>query len=373
MAKLDFSSFRELLGNIDKESLYDAVKPEIQAYAEHRTGGLPIDQAYALLLKKSYRACGGEGAVPAVEDPVELVRRMGKGRDGQGTNYSAARVHVERIYYFFLFSDEVDRAAYGERISAQLFGQSFFDEFARELRSLGVERPDHLPTSSRLKLGCVEISLGDDSDLLPFRLDWQEQPKLVDEEGKPAVYAAMHWRSGLSQLHGRVDEYTKIWNWALDETKLVKTMLISGPGGAGKTRLAAEVIKNLIAKEKWKGGFLLDGFDKNPGLYDGNGAGIVFAIDYPEEKTQAVKDILAAAGNSVRYGKPIRIILISRENRASWLKILNKVQLDRFDETPLDLKRYVSKEDALEIASDVEEYYPELIGRPKADFVGVEV
>ena len=371
MAKLDFSTFSALIGGIDKEILYDAVKPELQAYAEHRSGSLPIDQAYSLILEQSYRATGGEDPVPVIGEPVELVRRMGKGRDGLGKNYSAARVHVERIYYFFLFSDNIDPTAYGERISKELFNQSFFDEFARDLRRLGFKRPDYLPRPSIVKLGSVEISLGDAPDLLPFRLDWDESPKLVDEDGNPEVYAAMHWRSGLSQLHGRIDEYAKIWKWALDETKLVKTMLITGPGGAGKTRLAAEVVRNLVARKKWKGGFLLDGYEKNQGVYDGNAAGIVFVIDYPEEKTEAVRDILAAASNPVTYGKPIRIILVSRESRSSWLNILNKVKLDRFDDTPLDLKRYVSKDDALEIVSDIEAYYPDLIGRPKADFEGV--
>lgn len=371
MAKLDFSSFRELLGNIDKESLYDAVKPELQAYAEHRTGGVPIDQAYALILGRSYRATDGEDPVPVIDDPVELVRRMGKGRDGQGKNYSAARVHVERIYYFFMFSNEIDPTTYGERISARLFGQSFFDEFARTLRTLGVERPNYVLPTSRVKLGRVELSLGDDVDLFPFRMDWHEKPKLIDDEGKTAVFAAMHWRSGLSQLHGRVEEYRKLWDWALDESKFVKTMLISGPGGAGKTRLAAEVVRNLISKKNWKGGFLLDGYDKTPCVYNGNGAGVVFVIDYPEEKTDVVKEILASAGNPVTYSRPIRIILLSRENRTAWLKTLNKIELDRFDETPLDLKRYVSRDDALEIASDVEAYYPDLIGQPKTAFSGV--
>lgn len=375
MAELDFDTFRGLIGGLGKEELYNAVKPEVQNYADHRFGGLPRDRAFLEIFRLSYIAAGGKGPPPHIENPEELVRRMGKGRDGKGESYKTAPIHVERIYYFFLFSDERGVTSYGERISTKLFSRNFYDRFERELQRLGISRPSYLPPAQCVHLGPYNISLANDANLLPLSVEDREPLPLITD-GAPSVYAALHWRSRLSGLHGRSTEFEEIMNWATDtSTKEIKVMLVNGPGGSGKTRLATDVARKLISDHNWAGGFLRAGLGRADRLFDGCGEGVVLIVDYPEERPAEVLEILRDAAANVKYDSPIRLILASRESKKHWANMLNKHQseLVRFEETSIEYRPFLETEDALAIVEDIAEEYPILLGfENKAIFLGAE-
>ncbi|MEJ8472857.1 tetratricopeptide repeat protein [Roseibium algae] len=357
---LAYSRFLSLIKKVTKNNLFDAVHPEILAFANNKHGtGLSPDVCH-LIMMAAYEAIGSHSAPPN-EDFQERIRDMKKRRADRPDEYRADAKYGHWFYYYSLFS--ADDPHYGERISQKLFGRSFYDEFVRDMIRLGIPRPSHLPPVQIARLGPISISLGSAANLQPLKID-QHFPATLTEDGIPNVYAALHWRARLSILLGRSEEHKRLMAWALDDTSnRAKVMLISGPGGSGKTRLAAHVVTRLVHDEDklWHGDFLPSNLDG--AVYNGAGNGVALIIDYPEERTAEVKAILKSAAEGTEYDRPIRIILVSRQDRQSWLKILNDPGYPNFEETRLEAKPYLDFEDAETIAHDVMENYPGRIGR----------
>lgn len=238
----------------------------------------------------------------------------------------------------------------------------------REFRKIWLEAPVGAP--SKVHLGPVTIVLDEEDDLNPLSL---QEPANADfvTDGMPDVFKALDWRSRLSGFHGREKDARRLTDWALDEERTLKVVLISGPGGAGKTRLAADTVAHLVHDHGWCGGFLGDA--NRP--IDGTGNGVALIIDYPEERTGLVSDILKAASRALKNGesndRPVRLILVSRETREAWEKILNE-PAGFIEEIRLDARPYLEIEDALAIAGDIAIEYPERLGRTACEFSEVE-
>lgn len=370
MAQLSFQDFRELISDIAKEDLFDAVKPTVQTYSANKFGE-KSDPSYQKILDLAFRGAGGAESTPQ-HGAYDIIRRMGKGLDGEGSTYTTSRIHAERLYYAFLFSEECDDPAYGEMISQKLFQKSFFRRFERELHRKGIRFPDWLPPAEQAFLGPVTVSLGIGAGIEALTIDELDRNRLIIDD-RPDVYEAIHWKSRLSGLYGRSDEYGRLLDWALDEGALeAKVMLVRGPGGVGKTRLVAEVVSKLKHELGWSAGFLPAGNLENLPVFDGSGNGVAIVIDYPEERTEQVVQILKAAAKPIVYDRPVRIILVSRENRERWSKALNEPRLVRFNEIILEAKPYLEATDAIAVADDVLATYPELIDREKEKFEGVQ-
>ena len=334
MAELLFPSFRKLIEQVEKERLYDAVKPELQSFADHCYDDRKKGEAYREIFARAHEACTGNRVELEGDIENDIVGRMGKGRDAKGSNYRAARIHAERLYFFFLSPNHCPDPIYGKTISDRLFEQSFFDKFEKELRNMGVPRLSHLPPSQIVRLGPITISLGYDVNLMPLSLKEQKDTQLI-EDGEPNVFKALNWKSRLTSLHGRVDQFNQLRDWALDpETKAPKVMFVCGPGGSGKTRLVADVVSKLVHKHNWRGGFLPSGAASGA-ILEGGGKGTALIIDYPEERTEFIKEILAAIADDTEYDSPVRIILASRESLEDWRRNLNDPNPDRVEEIML--------------------------------------
>lgn len=238
----------------------------------------------------------------------------------------------------------------------------------REFGTIWVDTPVAAP--QKVHLGPVTIVLGHEDDLNQLSLQEPANQNYMTD-GMLDIFKALDWRSRLSGFYGRDQDVAYLKAWALDETKSLKIMLVSGPGGAGKTRLVAHVIAQLVHDLGWCGGFLGDA--SRP--LHGNGNGVALIIDYPEEKTSVVSGILKAASQTLKngesYDRPVRIILVSRETRESWQKVINE-QASFINEIRLDARPYLDIRDAIGVAGDIALEYPDRIDRAAFEFVGVE-
>ena len=173
---------------------------------------------------------------------------------------------------------------YAKQIDARIFRQSFEDEFSETVFA----QPSDLKT---IELGQFSVSLlGKEEDLTPLSLEDRKPNSLIDPDGQPDIFAALDWRSRLSQLYDRDEEKDRLWNWAIDRTTNdIKVMLVSGPGGVGKSRLVAEVMGQLRDEEKWSVGDPLRNLVGPNVVYDGSGRGVALVIDYPEENFEKIQ------------------------------------------------------------------------------------
>jgi hypothetical protein len=70
------------------------------------------------------------------------------------------------------------------------------------------------------------------------------------DAGEPDLFRASRWDYGLvDTLYGRNDDLAAITIWAENPSKAAAARLVTGEGGAGKTRLAAEAAKRLKKKD----------------------------------------------------------------------------------------------------------------------------
>ena len=92
----------------------------------------------------------------------------------------------------------------------------------------------------------------------------------------------------------------------------------------------------------------------------------------PKKTSKKFKDILKASQQSAGYAKPVRIILVSRENTEKWEESLNRRALKSFEEIALGAKPYLRDPDVSALADDVRRQFYERTGFASASFQGVE-
>ena len=97
-------------------------------------------------------------------------------------------------------------------------------------------------------------------------------------QAKSDVFSLLQWRTAISEFAGRDAEMDALKAWAFSDLP-ISAKFVTGEGGVGKTRLAAEFAKEL-RKDDWAAGF--------PDLRHDNAylaakAGTLLIVDYPEE------------------------------------------------------------------------------------------
>src|SRR5262249_30749809 len=67
------------------------------------------------------------------------------------------------------------------------------------------------------------------------------------EDGQPDLFRALRWDHGLvEKLYGRAEDLAAIIRWAEAGGNTATARLVTGEGGAGKTRLAAVAAAHLV-------------------------------------------------------------------------------------------------------------------------------
>jgi tetratricopeptide (TPR) repeat protein len=154
-----------------------------------------------------------------------------------------------------------------------------------------------------------------------LQVSWQEL-----EADEPDPFALLSWQTRVSNFRGRDDEMTDLEQWAMAREP-VRVKFITGEGGAGKSRLAAEFADRMQIRHDWAAGFV----DlRNPRSFNVRGAGNLLIIDYPEEYIENVSEIFRdlaridqtelTAGDQIFR---IRVLFITRQRINDWQRIIN--------------------------------------------------
>ncbi len=150
-------------------------------------------------------------------------------------------------------------------------------------------------------------------------LPWRDLPTPSGPPGELEIFNLLTWRSRLVEtLVGRDADRDRLLAWARDDPRRIAIRLLTGPGGAGKSRLAAEVATTL-REEKWSTGFVsLDKKDSSLPLPI-TSKGLFVAIDYPEANCDAAGALLRSAGKLEKPPAKVRLLLVSRQTLQWWL------------------------------------------------------
>jgi hypothetical protein len=141
-------------------------------------------------------------------------------------------------------------------------------------------------------------------------LRWLKLPSTEDE---PNLSLLLSWQTRLVRLLGRDEPRSALLQWAR-RGEPIRIRLLSGPGGAGKSRLAAEVADELC-QEGWTAGFAPPNLSAILPLRD---KGLFLIVDYPEERRNETRLLLQDAATMNSPPAPIRILLLSRQPAAWW-------------------------------------------------------
>ncbi len=141
-----------------------------------------------------------------------------------------------------------------------------------------------------------------------------DKPKTLQIPFKPnsvtnSVTSLLRWQSRLTPLFGREDELKTLHDW-LDSDLRIAYGIITGEGGVGKTRLAFEFAEEARARG-WAAGQL--DYDENDAAYATGDKGLLFIIDYPEERHSQIQTLLRAIYDSEEPESPLRIVFLSRK------------------------------------------------------------
>ena len=153
--------------------------------------------------------------------------------------------------------------------------------------------------------GSLSVSLSAVPASISPRLPFAEAGAII-EDGEPNLMSALRWEYGLTAtLRGREADLDAVLGWAEGGGNTVSVRLVSGPGGAGKTRLAAEAARRL-RERGWCAGFLPR--DARHGqVIDASGragGGLLLVIDYPEERPGLVEELFEARRRSRQPADP---------------------------------------------------------------------
>ena len=156
-------------------------------------------------------------------------------------------------------------------------------------------------------------------------LIWESQPKVA---GDRSVVDAIRYNSDQYEFVGRRAELDLLGQFLGDITiagprSAFQWLLITGPGGEGKSRLAFHFIQNVVP-QPWKAGrlYFTDLRDLNFSKWRPRQPTLL-VIDYPAQEPDLVRDLLTnLQRNAILFDFPARVLLLEREATGEWF---NKV------------------------------------------------
>ncbi len=131
-----------------------------------------------------------------------------------------------------------------------------------------------------------------------------------------------------SAVHGREREWKALREWARGKKKL-SVMVLTGPGGSGRRRLAAELAREMHRREGFLTGFLAPDAKLPPRKRPRSlKRSLLIVVERAEESPETVAALLERFENwSLRGSSRIRVLLLAREggvHRLSGLKAAPK-------------------------------------------------
>jgi hypothetical protein len=164
------------------------------------------------------------------------------------------------------------------------------------------------------------------SQLITLGVPWHD---IVE---KPSLFSLLSWHTHISEFGGRDKEIYKLYQWATS-TPRISVKFISGHGGTGKSRLAAEFAQKLKFYD-WEAGFVNLRESRSFFL---KRSGTLLIIDYPEENRAAVSELLwdlATIHGDIR----IRVLFLTRQSIYEWTEVIHDNNAaDVVEMEPLDL------------------------------------
>ena len=157
----------------------------------------------------------------------------------------------------------------------------------------------------------IHIHTGGSAEMREPFLPWLELPNDPD-----AVFALLSWRVRLAPLTGRENDNDTLLQWAR-QGRNARIRLLSGPGGVGKSWLAAEVA-DVLRAEGWTAGFIRP---NDPIVVPLRRAGLFLVVDYPEEHPDEVRTLLSEVASRELGDVPLRLLLLSRQGGDRWFEI----------------------------------------------------
>lgn len=190
-------------------------------------------------------------------------------------------------------------------------------------------------------------------------------------DGKPDLFRALSWNSVLTKLRGRDAELHELLGWATDDSRPVAMRVVSGPGGAGKTRLAAEAVLAL-RRAGWTAGFLPRAATSAVRLEGVGARGLFLAVDYPEEyPDQVIGDLVSSLASEDGSARPVRVLLLSRRDVGRWEHIGRRLR-GRFDAMDLRGAAALPVATARDILADAADGLADLMGLPLPSLKGAD-
>ena len=163
--------------------------------------------------------------------------------------------------------------------------------------------------------GTVTLQIGGTARPPELSLQWTPLQKNISGLDSSNIFDLLSWRSRLiERMIGRDLDYAQLIAWACEAPNQIAIRFLTGPGGAGKSRLAAEVATEL-RKKKWSTGFI--NLNKRVEI-PVTQMGTLLVIDYPEERREDLRGLLREIRGMDNPPGKIRVLLLSRRPRDWW-------------------------------------------------------
>ena len=197
-------------------------------------------------------------------------------------------------------------------------------------------------------------------------LTWFPLADALEESG-PNLFSLLRWDFRLAPtLHGRKDDLEKILAWCRGGSNTPTARLITGPGGVGKTRLAATAAETL-RREGWSAGFLPASSDLVNMKFGSKGLFLI--LDYPEERPERTSAVLHKLAELTTARYPLRVAFLSRRSFAQWESEALALR-GRFGKQQLAVPGPLSVEQGVALISEAAGNFAALVGKPVPDLQG---
>jgi hypothetical protein len=172
----------------------------------------------------------------------------------------------------------------------------------------------------KVRLALANWKAGDARARLP-------QPTLTTNVVEPSHANRLTYRARQTPFVGRRDEWKALERFLEDEAEL-SWLVVCGPGGSGKSRLAQEFCLSVgpsrserSSEGGWRAGFLAAGHTFDWATWQPN-ADTLIAVDYAAERVDEIRAVLSGCFARKKDGASsrVRLLLVERDANGDWLR-----------------------------------------------------